>query len=66
MSLIEEVAKKYRQAEEIASKLEKVKEGSYFSFDKNYSNSNSVDREFLQSLVNKEDFGSFKDTYING
>lgn len=53
-------------ADKISAKLKKVENGSYFSFDKDYSSSNSVDRDFLSSLINKDDFGSFKDSYING
>jgi len=54
------------QATAIAENLKKINEGSFFSFDKDYASSNSVDGAFLQSLIDNNDSDSFADSYLNG
>jgi hypothetical protein len=58
-------AKTLALADEIAKGLFKIDTPSFFNFDKDYSSSNSVDRDFLKSLVEKDDFNSFQDKYFN-
>jgi len=62
----EEIKKLLDQAKDIANDLKKVEQGSFFSFDKNYACSNSVDRNFLELLIKKKDFSEFSDAYLNG
>lgn len=61
-----EIEKLLDKAKTIANDLKKVEQGSFFSFDKDYACSNSVDRDFLQSLIEKKDFNEFSETYLNG
>ena len=43
------------QAEQISESLIKIEGADCFDFDKDYENSNVIDRSFLKSLVNKDD-----------